>query len=97
MLFLSLLPSRETMRVNLLLDLIGFVRHEDTSVSVTGTHFGLGTLQRREEFRVNQGGLRVFELLGDISSQAEIRILVDSTGYQAGDIGDGSKHLRERI
>jgi len=54
-------------------------------------------LQRREELCVDQGWLRVLELMSNITGKAEIRILIDGAGNQARDIGAGAKDGRETV
>lgn len=46
---------------------------------------------------MKKGGFLVFEFLGHIPSQAEIRILVDRARNQAGYVRVSAKYLRERV
>lgn len=46
---------------------------------------------------MEERGLGVFEFLGDVASETEIWVLVDSAGDQTGDIGDFAKYVRERV
>lgn len=85
------------MCVDLLLDLVGLVGHEDTAVRVAGAHLGLGTLESREEFGVDEGGFLVLQLLGDIPSETEVWILVDCTWDQTEDVADRTEDMREAV
>lgn len=75
------------MSVNFILDLHHRICHEDTAVRVRRTHLRLWTLQCREKLGVYEGRFGIPELLGDVTGQAEVRVLVDCTGDQAGDVG----------
>ena len=97
MLFLRLLSTAESVSINLILDLVRSVRHEDAGICIRGTHFRLGTLEGGEELGVNQSGFRVFELRGDISSQTEVWVLVDRTRDETGYIRDRTEYLREGV
>lgn len=66
-LLLRLLSAREPMAVDLVLDLCGRVRHVDARVGVRRAHLRLGALERREELGVDQCGLWVLELRGDVA------------------------------
>jgi len=83
------------MFVDLVFDLIGLVRHEYAAIGVACAHFGLGTLKSREEFGVDQSWLGVLELWGNVASEAEIRILVNGAGDEAGNVGSSAEDLRE--
>ena len=83
------------MFVDLVFDLIGLVRHEYATIGVACAHFGLGTLKSREEFGVDQSWLGVLELWGNVASEAEIRILVNGAGDEAGNVGSSAEDLRE--
>lgn len=85
------------MFVDLVLDLVGLVGHEDAGIRVACAHLGLRTLKSREELGVDQSGFGVFQLLGDISSQAEIWVLINCTWNQARDVGNRSKYVRKRV
>ena len=41
--------------------------------------------------------LGVFQFLSDIASKAEVRVLIDSTGNQTWNVGDGPKDMGEGI
>jgi hypothetical protein len=60
------------MSVDLVLDLVGGVRHVDGRVGVRGGHLGLCTLERWQELAVQEAWLRVFELVGNVSRQPEL-------------------------
>lgn len=85
------------MLVDLVLDLRGGVAHEDTRVRVRRAHLRLRALERGEELRVEQCGLLVLELRGDVARESEVRILVDRTGDQAGDVSLRAEDLREGV
>lgn len=69
------------MLVDLGLDLLGRVCEEDGGVGITGTHFGLGPLQGREEGRVQQGWFRVADPGGHIPRHSEIRVLGERRAF----------------
>ena len=97
MLLLRLLSTAEPMPINLILDLIRSIRHEDTRVRIRGTHFRLGTLEGGEEFGVDQCRFRVFEFRGHVSSQTEVWVLVDRAWDETGYVRDGTEYLREGV
>ena len=66
MLLFCLLPPTKPVPINLILDLIRSVRHEDTRIHIGGTHFRLRTLEGGEELGVDQRRFGVFELRGHI-------------------------------
>jgi hypothetical protein len=70
--FLGVTTTREPMSVDLVLDLVGGVRHVDGRVRVRGGHLGLCTLKRWQELAVQEAGFRVFELVGNVSRQPEL-------------------------
>jgi len=81
--------------VDLILDLIWLVCHENATVWVAGAHFRLRTLESGEELGVDESGFGVLQFHGDVTGQPEVGILVDSTGDQAGNVCSCSKDLRE--
>jgi len=85
MLLFRLLSTTEAMSIDLILDLVRGIRHEDTRVRIRSAHFRLGTLEGGEELGMDQSRFRIFELRGYVSGQTEIRVLVDrawdETGY----------------
>ena len=85
------------MLIDLILDLIWLVRHENATVWVAGAHFRLRALESGEELGVDEGGFWVLQFHGDITGQPEIGILVDSTWDQAGNVCSCSKDLRKRV
>lgn len=46
---------------------------------------------------MDEGGFRVFELDGNVSRQTEVRVLVDSTGDEARDIGACTEDMWEGV
>lgn len=92
-----LLPAREPVLVDLILDLVRRVGHVYTRVQVRRAHLGLWALQCGEELGVDEGGFRVFELDGNVSRQTEVRVLVDSTGDEARDIGACTEDMWEGV
>jgi len=85
------------MFINLVLNLIQGIRHEDTRIRVRGTHFRLRTLKGGEELGVDQSRFRVFEFCGHISCQTEVWILVDRARDETGYVRDGAEYLREGV
>ena len=85
------------MLIDLILDLIGLVRHEDAAIGVARAHLRLRALQSGEEARVKEGGLGVLELAGDVAREAEVRVLIDCAGDERGDVGRGAEDLREGV
>ena len=85
-----LAPARERVRLDLLGDLLGRVGEEDRRVVVRRGHLARGALQRREEFGVEERGLAaervVFrsDLVRDVARDAEVGVLVDGAGDEAG-------------
>ena len=67
---------------HLCFDLFSRVREIHGTGVIAGGHLGLGSLQRRYEHGVNEGGLHATESRRHVSSHAEIGILVDSAGNQ---------------
>lgn len=96
-LFLRLAPPAEPVAVDLVLDLVGRVVHVYARVDVGRAHLRLRTLQRGEEFRVQQGRLGVPQLLGDVARQAEVGILVDRAWDEGGNVGLCAEDLREGV
>ena len=88
------------MAVDLVLNLGLCVSHEDGRAVDRGTHLGAGSLESREELSVDQGRLGVLELVGNITRQTEVRILVNGARDQARNVGtiakDGRESVRER-
>ena len=97
MLFLRLTTTRKAMPVDFVLDLVEGIVHKYTRVRVRCAHLGLRALQRGEETRVNECRFGIFEFLSDITCESEVGILVYRTGYEARDIRDISKDVRERV
>lgn len=97
MLFFSLLSSRESVGINLLFDLVRLVGHENACIGIARAHFRLRTLKGREEFRVDERWFGVLELLRDITGQAEVRILVDSTRDEAWNVGSCAIDVGEGV
>jgi hypothetical protein len=95
MLFFRLLTTRESMLIDLILQLIRSIRHEDTRVDITGAHLGLRPLESREEFGMDERGLGILEFLSNVACQTEVRILVDGAGNETWDVRCGSEYLRE--
>ena len=60
------------MSVDLVLDLVRGIRHVDRRIGVRGGHLGLSTLERWQEFAVQETWLGVFELVRDVSSKSEL-------------------------
>ena len=85
------------MAVDLILNLIRGIAHVYARVDIRRTHLCLRTLQRGEELGVQQGRLRVSQLLRDVTRQAEIGILVDRTRDEARNVGFGAKDLWEGV
>ena len=83
MLLLRLLPTREAMLVDLVLDLVRGVVHVYARVDVRRAHLRLRPLQRGEELGVDERGLGVLELDGDVAREPEVRVLVDRAGDEA--------------
>ena len=96
-LFLRLATTAEPMAVDLILNLIRGIAHVYARVDIRRTHLCLRTLQRGEELGVQQGRLRVSQLLRDVTRQAEIGILVDRTRDEARNVGFGAKDLWEGV
>ena len=46
---------------------------------------------------MDESWLLILEFLGDISSETEVRILVDSTWDQAGDVADSTEDMGEAV
>ena len=96
-LFLCLTTTAEPVAVDLILNLIWGIAHVYARVDVRRAHLCLRTLQCREELRMQQGRLRVSQLVCDVTRQAKIWILVDRTWNEARNVGLGAKDLWERI
>lgn len=85
------------MLIDLALNLIRRVRHEDPGRRVACAHLRLRALQRWEELAVQEHRLGVLELLRNIARQPEVRVLIDRTGNEAGDVGGCSEDLGEGV
>lgn len=96
-LFLRLATTAEPMAVDLVLNLIRGVAHVYARVDVRRAHLCLRSLQRGEELGVQQGRLRISQLVRDVTRQAKIGVLIDRTWDEARNIGLGAKDLWERI
>ena len=66
------------MLINLVLNLIWFICHEDTTIGIARTHFRLRTLKSGKEFGVDESRFWELELRSNIPCQSEVWILVDS-------------------
>ena len=97
MLLLRLLSSREAVFIDLILDLIRRIAHEDTRVRIGRAHFRLWALEGREELGVDQGRFGVFELDGDVAGETEVRVLVYRARDQAGEVTARTKNIWERV
>ena len=97
MLLDGLLAARKAVLVDLVLDLVGRVVHVNAGVRVRRAHLRLRALQCGEKFGVQQRGLRVLELHGDVARQPEVRVLVDRARDEARDVGDGAEDLGEGV
>ena len=97
MLLDGLLPAREPVLVDLVLDLVRGIVHEYARVDVRRAHLRLWALQRGEELGVDERGLGVLELDGDVAREPEVRVLVDRAGDEAWDVGRAAEDLREGV
>lgn len=95
--FNSSSTTRESIAIDLVLDLVSGISHEDGRRVNGSAHLGLRTLKSREETSVDQRWLGILETLSNITSETEIRILINSTGDQTGNILLATKDVRERI
>ena len=75
--------AREGESLHFLVDLLGRVCYHNAAVAVAGRHLARVTLKRREELGVEKSGLGQTELGGDVTSEAEVRVLIDSAGDEA--------------
>ena len=73
---LGLAPAREAVLVDLVLDLVGRIRHVDGRVGIRRRHFALGALQGGQELAVEEAWLGVLELLGNVTCETELRGLL---------------------
>ena len=94
---LGLLATRETMLVDLVLNLIRRVGHVYTRIQVGRAHLCLGTLEGGEELGVDQGRFGIFEFDSNVSCQAEVGVLVDGAGDKTGDICAGTEDVGEGV
>lgn len=91
----GLSPAREGVLVDLVLDLVGGVGHVDGGVLVAGAHLGVMAEQGGDELGVDQGRLWELEPGGNVPGDAEVRILVNGGGDQAGDVLLATKDVGE--
>ena len=84
----GVLAAGEGVAVDLVLDLVGLVGEEDGRSGDRGRHLRAGALQGGQEDHVEEGGFLVFHLLGAVATLAEVGVLVDGAGDQAGDGAD---------
>ena len=89
--------TRERVLVDLVLDLLLRVRHEDARRVDTGRHLALRAEQRRDELGVDKRRLLVLEPRGRFACQAEVGVLVDRARDQARDVRLGAEDLGERV
>lgn len=85
------------MLVNLVFDLRRRIRHEDTAVRVARAHLSLRPLECWEKFRMEQRWLGVLKFLCNVPRQTEVRVLVDSAGDEAWNIGSLAEYLGKRV
>jgi hypothetical protein len=85
------------MPVDLVLDLIQSVGHEDARIGVRRAHLRLRALQSREKLGVHESRFRVLELLSDVSRESEIGILVHRAGNKARYVRRVSEDMGERV
>lgn len=97
MLLLRLLASRKPVLVDLVLDLVRCVAHEDTRVRVGRAHLRLRALQCGEELGMQERRFRVFQFGSDVAGEAEVGILVDGTGDETRNVSLRAEDLRERV
>ena len=100
----SVFSSRESVLVDLGLDLLGRVGQVDGAGGVTGRHLGLRALHCREERAVKESRFEVAKSWSHIPGHPEVRVLVDSTGDEAGhgllvakDEREGGGETRSRL
>lgn len=95
----GVLATGEGVFVDLVLDAVWRVTHEDGRGVHAGRHLGAGTLQGGKENRVDQSGFLVLHLLCVLATLPEVRVLVDSARNQTGDrrnlLPVGTKNMRE--
>lgn len=90
------LSSAKRVLVDLVLDHLLRVGHVDRTLLCRCTHLRLSSEQRGNEFGVDQRWLLVLESLSAFSGETEVRILIDGTRDQTGNVGFGAEDLRER-
>ena len=93
----SVLSSREGVLVDLGLDLLPCVRHEDARVRVARAHLPAVPLERREEDALYQGGLMVPKLWDDVPGHAKVGVLVNGARDEAPDLLVIAEDVREGI
>ena len=93
----SLPSTRKGMTINFILDLGSRVGHVNGGILGTGGHFGVVSLEGREEFGADRGGFVQFQAGRDIATQAEIGVLVDGVRDQAGNISAALENVRESL
>ena len=81
----SVTTTREGELVDLVLDLIRGVAHEDSGGVDTSGHLRARSLEGRQEDGVDERWLLVLHLLGVFSALPEVWVLVDGARNQAGD------------
>ena len=85
------------MPVNLVLNHIRRVRHEDARIRVARAHLAERTLERWYELGVKEHRLGVLELDGDVAREAEVRVLVDRARDEARHGAVCAEYLREGV
>lgn len=91
------LPPTKRILVDLILDHLCRIRHEDARRVDRSAHLALRTQERRDELGVDEGGLAVLEAGGHFARETEVGVLVDGAGDEAGDVGLGAEDLGERV
>ena len=93
----SLLPARQGILVNLVLNHFGRVRQNDGALISTRRHLILHACDGREKRRVDRSGLEIVQLLGDVTSHTEVGVLVDGGRDQARYLVVVAEDVRERV
>lgn len=94
LLFFCSLTSAESVLLDFAFNLFGGIRHEDSWLRTRSGHLTPISLKRGEELIIETSWLRGFDLSTDVSRHSEIRVLIDPTRNQTGNVVL-SKDMRE--
>lgn len=95
MFFLCLFTAGKSIFINLILDLIRSICHVDAGTLVTCAHFGLRSLEGREELGMDKSWFWIFQFWSNVARQPKVRILIYGAWDEARYVALSPEDLRE--